>query len=241
MNAFMVFLIKRISYTVGKKIHFDVIKMVSAYDSLIDEKSKQLQLLNSKISNDDIEDEANDVQKVQIEPILQNVKTDFIIKARYVDDNFPNSYKLVRNEFKLDKVGIINTFKENHKNEKDENIYNSILEKISFETFYNIATLDCDKQISVFKEYFNNEEKEIIDDFSKKNKNFKALVFYNYLKNKAKTCDNRIYIRTSDPKADYNFLGSGIATQYDNNLCEGFCIVSKEYLYDYSIAKMEIC
>lgn len=242
MIGFMVFLIKRLSYTIGRKIHFDVIKKLSVYDKLIDEKSNKLQALNSQVSKIHSDDKTESIQEKKFIPVCEKTKTDFIINAKYMDNNFPKVYKLVRNQFQFDKDNVISSFKRKiDTNQKIENIYESILKKFSFNNFYNISTLSSDNQINIFKEFFDDNQKEILDEYIKTNKNFNSLKFYNYIKNMSKKYDNRIYIRTCDPLENYNDLENGIFTIYDDNLCEGFCIVWNNYLYDYSITKMEIC
>lgn len=238
----MIFIIKRISYTIGRKIHFDVIKMVSAYDEIINEKSEQLKKLNAKINSIQIVDEIKSTQEIKYSSLAKNVKTDFLLKTRYVDEKFPYAYKTVRNEFTLNNTEIINSLlhKISYKDE-NENIYSNIIKNISFDTFYNISTLDTDEQESIFREFFDSNEQSVLNQFILENKKFQSIKFYNYLKTMADMCDTTIYVRTSNPDDNYNNLHKDIRTLYDPNLCEGFCVVSKEYLYDYSIGKMEIC
>ena len=90
------------------------------------------------------------------------------------------------------------------------------------------------EQKIIMKELLSSDEYKTVESLLG-NKKFNIVKFIDKLDNLILKTNPEILVYTGEKNKDYNYLHNQIKTIYDNKITEGFKIVYKGVVYDYSI------
>lgn len=212
------------------------------YDYLIDDKEKRIEELNQtlekkKKSYIKLEQELEDLEKSNVVNETISVDSDINLptNADFEDGNILTGYKKIKEGFDFDTETILKEFiKNNVKEDKNYDMYTQIRKYFNYDTMYKIMTYQSNEQKIIMKELLSEDEYKIVENILG-NKKFNIVKFIDKLDNLILKTNPEILIYTGKKDINYNYLHKQIKTIYDNKITEGFKIVYKGVVYDYSI------
>lgn len=217
----------------------DFINKLHQLDSIIGDKESKIEDLNQNITSLNIE--LNKLKEkesnVNIVSSKEEVKLEIPGFRDYVDNDFFDNYKKIRDTFNFDSDEIIKEFLSKKVKDNDSIDYLNIKDirnYFSYDNIYKISTLTSEQQKDIINEILNEKDKKVIKKYFNYEKlDVSELVYkLDYLLTRL---DPKIEIVISDKNKDFSYLNSNIEMVYNENIVEGFKIKYKGVLYDYSI------
>ncbi|MDD6272457.1 MAG: hypothetical protein PUA90_02920 [bacterium] len=211
------------------------------YDFLIDNKEKKIDDLNNTIdkrkkSYFKLEEEINELGKKKIDK-EEIVVTDVVLpdQADFEDGNILTGYKKIKEGFNFKAEEIINKFiKEKYREDKNYNIYTKIRSYFDYNSVYKIMTYQSEEQKIIVNGLLTKNEKKLLNNLLDVKK-FNIIKFLDKLDNLIMKSNPEVLIYVGDENKNYNYINSNIKTIYDKEITEGFKIIYKGVVYDYSI------
>jgi hypothetical protein len=211
------------------------------FDYLIKNKEQKVDELNNTISEkeeyiSDLEKKIFESDKVSIENEKNN---NDVILPKYVDfesDNTLVNYKLIKDNFRFDAKVMIENFVDVTKNyiNPDYDIYTKVRSYFTYDVLYKLSTYQANEQYIIITELLDSDEKKSLKNYLIE-KNFNINKFINTLDELIEKNNPEIKVFVGNKNENYNYISSNINTIYDENIVEGFKILYKGIIYDYSI------
>lgn len=231
MNIFMIFVLRQMTILTGKQVEKDAVRLMAVYDTLLEKKSEQLRELNEKlaVSTTEVKRESptGEVARGVLAPYIPEKG------VRYHDTEFTQNYQKIKDTFLIEPESVISQVSELEKSRADEQkqleleAQKGILEKISFDSLYQIATLEIEEQQKILKEVLEPKELEIYETWKQETKNPDMIGFFGWLKIQIKTNNRDLIVRTGNESEEMY--------QFDSSICEGVKVMCGDTLYDFSI------
>ena len=231
------FTVKRVNVLM-KKIFVDKLQ---EYDYLIDDKEKKIDELDETIDKktksyaklerevDDLERTLESVEKVQKDQVVLPTDADF------EDGNILSGYKKIKNGFRYSVEDKLKEFiLQKDKSDSNYETYLKIRNYFNHSVVYKIMTYQIEEQRIIVKELLEDNEKELLKKSLNKRK-FNVVEFINELDILLLKSNPEIKVYVGNNKDNYNNLDKNITTIYDDKITEGFKIIYKGVVYDYSI------
>lgn len=212
------------------------------YDYLIDDKEKKIEELNQTIEKKKklyvkLEQELEDLEKNNVVSETVSVESDINLptNADFEDGNILTGYKKIKEGFDFNPETILKEFiNKSVKDDKNYTMYTKIRSYFNYDTMYKIMTYQPNEQKIIMKELLSSDEYKTVESLLG-NKKFNIVKFIDKLDNLILKTNPEILVYTGEKNKDYNYLHNQIKTIYDNKITEGFKIVYKGVVYDYSI------
>lgn len=231
------YIIKRINL-LSKNIF---INKMEEFDYLIGDKEQKIDELNTIISKKE-----NDIlgleDKIEKYGSIQGTSEEAsdVILPKYV--NLENtgvfaSYKVIKDNFTFDTQNIVERFVRTHKLDDSSNncdVYTKVRNYFTFDVLYKLSTYQEDEQFIIVSHLLDEHEKEALKPYLKKD-NFNIREFLNLLDELIVKNSSQIKIIVGNRNENYDFIDSHVSTVYDDSVVEGFKIVYKGVIYDYSL------
>jgi len=212
------------------------------YDYLIDDKEKKIDELNTTIDKKKksyikLEQELDELKKNKgtKEEIVVETEVALPSNADFEDGNILTGYKKIKENFDFDAENIIKDFVTKEvKDNENYTTYLTIRSYFNYDNVYKIMTYQANEQRIILKELLSSEEYALVSDIISA-KRFNIVRFISKLDDiLLKTNPEiKIYIGTKD--CDFSYINKNIKTIYDEKITEGFKIIYKGIVYDYSI------
>lgn len=235
LTFLLTFIVKKTNSLV-KSIYVD---RMSEFDFLLGDKEKKVSELN-----DDIRKKQKLItqleEKTKEYDDYDGEKKDEVIMPRFIgfeDTSTFNSYKVIKEKFNYDPTDVIKTFILKNSNSNDSDDYRVLTEIRSYFTFdviYKIGLYLKEEQYEIVTSLLNNNELSRVKGCLNKNK-FDLKKFIEELDNLIIKFDPKIRVLVGNKNSNYDYLDKNIITTYDSKITEGFKIVYKGVIYDYSI------
>lgn len=231
------FTVKRVRILL-KKIFVD---QLQEYDYLITDKEKKVINLDETINKKTkiyakLEEEVDELEK-ELEN-KEEVSSDQVVlptEADFEDGNILSGYKKIKNGFNFNVEDEIKKFLVDiNNNEYEYSIYLKVRNYFSYDVVYKILTYQSEEQRIIVSELLDDEEKKLLDN-QLKVKKFNINIFINKLDDLILKNNPKIMVYIGNEKENYNYLNENITTIYDDKITEGFKIIYKGIIYDYSI------
>lgn len=238
--AFTFAFLKITAENTGSMIRDNVVCQIQTYDSLLQEKESELQLVKNRIEAE----KAAALKERKVEKHFAQSPADIFLPpdVAFRSIDFYTDYKKIKNSFMFDKEKVLHEvqriMEENGDTERHR-VLAGLLDKLSFESIYRLSVLHGEEQLEVILEIISEEEKAVLEEFLAGEEEFNILSFYQWLNVQQKCSDTTVRILTSEKEAGYDFA-DGVKIQYDMNLCEGFQIRTGTRLYDYGVRNNEL-
>lgn len=212
------------------------------YDYLIDDKEKKIDELNTTIDKKKksyikLEQELDELKKNKgtKEEIVVETEVALPSSADFEDGNILTGYKKIKENFDFDAENIIKEFvMKEVKDNENYTTYLTIRGYFNYDNVYKIMTYQVAEQRIILKELLSSEEYVLVSDIINA-KRFNIVRFISKLDDiLLKTNPEiKVYIGTKD--SDFSYINKNIKTIYDEKITEGFKIIYKGIVYDYSI------
>lgn len=265
MFSFSFFVFKSSIKRINDKTKKYFLEKLQQYTYLIDEKEEKLADLENSIkeqskkvtrTHDGDEQEENSIFSSEIEKRLQEMKqyktmmekqkhsqeevVYDIPTPQYKEENFFDTYKKLKSNFKQNNEEIIRDFISKHNETKETKRYNilrNFRKQFTDKAIYELLTITNVEQYQIVKEVMSEDVEKILN-FNEKFKNpqkFVVTKLIDELDEKIKRYNPNIYVYVEQDDTNYDFIDKRIKTKTYKNMSEGIIIYYKGKIYDYSI------
>ena len=265
MFSFSFFVFKSSIKRINDKTKKYFLEKLQQYTYLIDEKEEKLADLENSIkeqskkvtrTHDVDEQEENSIFSSEIEKRLQEMKqyktmmekqkhsqeevVYDIPTPQYKEENFFDTYKKLKSNFKQNNEEIIRDFISKHNETKETKRYNilrNFRKQFTDKAIYELLTITNVEQYQIVKEVMSEDVEKILN-FNEKFKNpqkFVVTKLIDELDEKIKRYNPNIYVYVEQDDTNYDFIDKRIKTKTYKNMSEGIIIYYKGKIYDYSI------
>lgn len=237
--------------TVSDNIRSKTISLISVYDRLLEEKSRELARLSQSCDADDAEKakkaklckEQEEKEKYAAGGRGLNSgemlsATERSCAATYRDGSIGWAYCKIRENFSFSLGEILSGLKEKENSETGR--AEKLLNAIDYDTIYRLSTLPGQQQIEILRESLSESEHKLLNAYLANNKRFSALEFYHYIKMLAEQEYKGIRLRVPESVAAKRTKEDGVEIIPDDGICEGFQIEEGNIIYDYCIKTREL-
>ena len=210
---------------------------MSEFDFLLEDKEKKVDELN-----DNIKKKTEIVQELEekVKGFDNNdvVKKDDMVMPKFTDfedGNIFYNYKVIKKSFNYNPVEVLNKFLSNNNDDIiDYETIKKIRSYFTFDALYKIGLYQPNEQLDIIMSLLDENEISIVKEYLSK-ENFNLKKFIDKLDELIIKKDPIIKVIVSNENENYNNLDKNIVTIYDSEITEGFKIVYKGVIYDYSI------
>lgn len=235
LTFLLTFIVKKTNGLV-KSIYVD---RMSEFDFLLDDKEKKVNELN-----DDIRKKTELISQLEektkeYDNNNNSIKKNDVVMPMFVgfeDTSTFNNYRVIKERFNYDPTDVIKKFI--LENSSDNNNLYQILKEVrgyfTFDVIYKIGLYQPQEQYEIVTSLLNNNELNVLKSYLHKDK-FDLKKFIEELDDLIIKTDPEIKVLVGDKESNYDNLGKNVTTCYDKKITEGFKIIYKGVIYDYSI------
>mgnify|MGYP000364731417 FL=1 len=265
MFSFSFFVFKSSIKRINDKTKKYFLEKLQQYTYLIDEKEEKLADLENSIkeqskkvtrTHDGDEQEENSIFSSEIEKRLQEMKQYKMMMEKqkhsqeevvydiptpqYKEENFFDTYKKLKSNFKQNNEEVIRDFISKHNETKETKKYNilrNFRKQFTDKAIYELLTITNVEQYQIVKEVMSEDVEKILN-FNETFKNpqkFVVTKLIDELDEKIKRYNPNIYVYVEQDDTNYDFIDERIKTKTYKNMSEGIIIYYKGKIYDYSI------
>ncbi len=241
LNALMFVILKKLGDRTEKLIRTSVLREISVYDHVLGRK-----LNEALASNEELKKQKKAAPPAagwtDAAPRLDASALLNVQGGTYRSATFLRDYRRVKQLAMQDIPTLIDQVRRDADADGDSGLspVAGILEKLTPEAMYELVTLPQKEQMLLLGELLTESEKGVLDAYMAGTEAFDVIAFWNEVQDGAQTGSDRLTVYTSDPAADYSFVGGEIETVYDPSICEGVRILYRDKLYDYCLLRREV-
>lgn len=233
-----------ISRKVSEGIRIRTIDLISAYDVLLETRSRELEELEAEIERHrkalaekgDAEGHTQGEECTVSSGAILNA-AERIGAAAYRDAALGQTYQKIKSAFQVDPSEILRAL-ENESENQGVGPAARLLSDLSYDTVYQLSTIPGQEQSQLLRECLNEDALALLDGYQATHKEFSAIGFYDYLRAVAAMEPQRPRLRVSSLSG--NEYPDGVEVIVDPDICEGFQIEFNNTLYDYCIKGREL-
>lgn len=242
--GFVMLCVLWISQKVSNGIRMRTMDLVSAYDTLLETRSRELSEVEAKleqyhrVSAEQIAAEnhlRNTEYTVPSGPILNAAER--IGTAAYRDTAIGQTYQKIRSAFQLEPTEILRVL-EKESGDRRVGPATRLLSELPYDTVYQLSTLPGEEQSRLLRESLDKETLALLEEYQTAHKTWSAIGFYDYLQAVAAMEPQKPRLRVSPLYK--NEYPEGVEVMVDPDICEGFQIEFNNTLYDYCIKGREL-
>lgn len=171
-------------------------------------------------------------------PIIRDI---YIPTARYIDNEFFEDYKMVKNILIIEKEEMIKKVMEATPYSGDIERYRlakGISDKLNFEALYDVSTLEAEKQLLGLDEILSEEELELLKEYIESLVDWTEFDVLDFVRFVNFVRDEESPILTAcvgEQGLDFSHISPDIEVIFDDNICEGIRIIYQHRVFDYSV------
>lgn len=241
ITAFIFVLLRMLAANTGDRIRDKIIMQIQAYDVLLQRKEAELSALRRQIENENKKQNTKQQTGRHKEVVPYGV---FVLpEAVYCREDFYDDYTSMREKFQFNHQDTILQIYQEHEQAQDMEritLLDGLADKLTLDNVYKISAFHSDEQIELLKEILSQEELAVMEDYIRDHKDFQCIQFHQWLSMHRLLLDKQCIVKTAHKDESFDNLGKWITTIYDENLCEGFQVLSGNRLYDYGVRRSEL-
>ena len=233
--------------SVSQNIRERSIELLSAYDELLEERSRELSALDVELEQREKElqepKDAPVAPAAPAEPETVQAPTTFLKAAEqlattpYRDNGAGEAYQRIRQTFAAVSDATLRRLMTDPR-ETRQGSASRLLRMLPFDTVYQLSTLSSGEQLQLLRETIPDEMRDILESYAAATQHFDCIVFYDTLKAAAALEPQPIRLRIA--AQDVKYYPAFLNVTVDEDICEGFQIELDNVLYDYAIKTREI-
>lgn len=234
---------------VSESIRSKTVGLLSVYDDLLEQKSRELSAVESKIKNSSEtkkEDasapsfEGAEKPQAEAEPLKASELLNMAERsggATYRDDTVGDLYRKVRKNFSFRVDELLPAFTAAPVNQGPAG---RLLSELEFDTVYRLSTMPVADQLAILRECLPQESIDLLNTYLDSHVSFNVLEFYDELISLAATEPKPacLHVAAGSPKVETDCGSVRIVS--DSEICEGFQLEEGNFLYDYCIKAREL-
>ena len=232
--------------SVGDNIRTRSTELLSAYDELLEKRSRELSALDVELENRDreivkISEEDEKPVEVKESPAIDTssfLKTaEQLSMTPYQDSGAGEAYQRIRQTFAAVSDDTVRQLLAQPE-EKEEGSATVLLKMLSFDTIYQLSTLPGTEQLQILMDTIPASDAGFLQQYAASNQVFDSIAFYDSLKSAAAS-ENRS-VRLCVAPQDAKLYPATLDVTVDEDICEGFQVEKDNILYDFAIRAREI-
>lgn len=233
--------------TVGRSIRSRTLELVSAYDDILEERSRELawierrqQSLERKpVSEKSVGRESYEAPGGAAARTALMGAVERISSAEYRDDAAARLYRKIRTGFSFSpKEALARVSPEGMNCQPGP--ASSLLEELAFETMFTLSTLPSQEQYRLLQETLGSDQRTLAQEYYDRcGGQFRSLGFYDFLREKAAEEPHPPLLRVA-PMTQCQDLPPQVKVVEDPSICEGFVLEADNCVFDYCIKTREI-
>ena len=232
--------------TVNKNIRDRSLELLSTYDALLEDRSRELEALRRELERAREElasiKEAEEPAAVRTteetagpSPAIFLRTAERISTTAYQDTGAGEVYRKVREEFATRPDAVLAQLPLEPKPALAEGVFGSL----DHGTVFRLSTLPEDEQLALLDELLPDGEHALLADYVASHPRFDAISFYDEMYARAAEESGRVVVRVADAYAA-SLCPPDVQVEVDESICEGFQVETGTVLYDYAIKTGEI-
>ncbi len=234
--------------TMLRNIRSHTLDLISVYDDLLEEKSRELAALQQEISHreealaekvqEDQPIPEQDSSKPEVSPSTLLAIAEQAAGATYRDDTAAATYHQIRDSFSFEMEEIAPMLA--RQPQMQDSAAANLLKELPYETVYQLSTLTEDEQLAVLASSLSDEGCVLLEEYLSEHAQFQVFAFYDSLKSSAaaRPQETKLYVPDGVNLQKQSYRSFDVAV--DSNICEGFQLETDGKLYDYSIKTKEL-
>ena len=233
-----------ISRKVSEGIRMKTIDLVSAYDTLLETRSRELAEVEQKIkqcqaASAPVGATAASEQEIGCVTPSGSIlnAAERIGTAAYRDATVSMTYRKIKGAFQAEPLEILRSLRQ-ETGTQISGPATCLLADLPYDTVYQLSTLPGEMQCQILQESLNEDALALLRDYQTAHRNFSAIGFYDYLQAVAAMEPQPPRLRISP--LDQRTYPDGVEVIVDPDICEGFQIEFNNTLYDYCIKGREL-
>lgn len=233
-----------ISRKVSDGIRMRTIDLISAYDTLLEVRSRELAEAEEKIKQRRNASEAAEPVAVPNQSSESVAPNGSILNAAerigatgYRDAAIGGTYRKIKNAFRADPAEVLQLLQKTVEKQA-AGPATALLSALPYDIVYRLSTLPGETQSQILQESLSDDGLALFHDYQAAHKQFSAIGFYDYLQSAAAMDPQPPRLRVSP--LDRGVYPEGVEVIVDADICEGFQIEFNNTLYDYCIKGKEL-
>lgn len=214
------------------------IDKVSEFDYLIGDKERKVDELN-----EDIKKKSKEISDLEAESQKyngnNNNSSNEVVLPKYTDfedGNIFSNYKIIKEKFNYNIKDILTNFIAQNKQERNDDyeLFCRMRGYFTFDVIYKLSLYQNNEQFDIVMDLLDDKEKKLLTkEFNEDNFDLRKVV--DYLDENVIKTSPVIRVLVPNENDNYDSLDNSIVTMYDDKITEGFKIIYKGVIYDYSI------
>ena len=234
--------------TVSNNIRSKTVGLLSVYDDLLEEKSRELAAIEADLQqhtdSQPGESAAKPGSQNSQQPSMPTLRASEMLDmaersggAVYRDEAVGSVYRKIRGHFSFRVEELLPVF--THASAAGGPA-GKLLSELDFDTVFRLSTMPEEDQKSILREAFSPEEIALLDAYLETHSVFHVLEFYDSLRSIADTEPKPACLRVPAGVVPEAMTRDGVQIVPDSEICEGFQLEDGNFLYDYCIKSREL-
>lgn len=246
LMALTVLMLRSLASSAGVRVRADMVRLLKAYDDIIDQKGSEIRRLNRQIEQMEQSGQSQPQETIRAAGTAGDDGTQLhtsVPKASYYRvAAFRDSYNAMRENFQPNVLG----YQELARQVAEEmpvvsprgEIAARLRSALGYETVFQLSQLKPDEQLETLDASLSDEDWTLLRDFCqiRLGRSFEIVAFTDWLEEIAALEDDTLTVRCGDQE-----LSRQEGLEYHHQICEGVQIRAGNRLYDYSMKEREIC
>ena len=236
--GFVVLSVTWLKKTVAKNIRSKTTELISVYDDLLEEKSRELAALEAKqatIPQQSVS--SREPETAQAEAVAATLPASEMLGmaersggAVYRDDTVGKTYLKIRENFSFRMEELLAAVSDVPKTQSS--VAGRLLEQLDYDTIFHLATMDANDQCAIFGGRLPESRPCLWAALRQE--------FYDHLRALADAESKAVRLRVPAAAANTQTAQAGVEIVPDEEICEGFQMEADQVLYDYCIRAKEL-
>ena len=232
---------------VERNIRDRSIELLSTYNKLLEERSRELSALDVELERRESElarpPESEEAPAPAGEPETAAPPAAFLKTAEqlsttpYQDGGAGEAYRRIRQSFAAMQDAAVMELAARTPEAPTDGA-GALLRELPFDTVYRLSTLPGAEQLRLLRESLPAELLGVLEDYAALAPRFDCIGFYDALKSAAVEEPGAVKLRVAPQDAE--LYPAALEVTVDENICEGFQVEMDNILYDYAIKSGEI-
>lgn len=240
MNGFIFAALRNLADRVGGQINQEAARQLTVYDEILDRKSGELHSLQEKVymAAAQLAEAGTGApppcrDQPRREPLISSTV------SAYRPQNFCNDYRQIKTRFQVNLPEAIDALHP-ESNSDTYVLLQQLNDLLSFNVRYSMLGYSSDFQLSQLEAILPPQAMAVINRYLEEHDRFDILNFCDWLGAALGEQDNRVRVYTAQAQPPEPNSSLPIEFREDADICEGFRLLYKGKLYDYSIQKREL-
>jgi len=232
--------------TVMRSIRSKTLGLMSVYDDLLEEKSRELAL----IAREEAERERSAAEEAETAALAQRQEpaaqaplppvnlVEQTSASEYRDGSIGGVYRAIRKGFSFRLEELLPSLDAGQTASLGR--AGRLLRELDYDTVYQLSTLQPEEQVAVLRECLPEEPEALLEDYLGTVGQFSATGFYDYLRTLAEAEPKAVSLWVPAELVGTRRRYGSVEVIPDSEICEGFQVEEDHLLYDCCIKAREL-